>query len=221
MAHHSSVILVPFKNPTHAKQRLASRLTPAQRRTLALTLLDHTLAVLAQVRDADTVVVTTTEEIAERVRACGAMAIIEQESRGKKGGNGETAAVEFGTRWSMAEGYTRQIVVPGDMAALEAADVEAILRAPLPGAGVVLAPAVGDDGTNAIMTSPPNCLPFRFGKASFPEYLERAAALRLSVRVMRLPSFVLDIDSPEDLDSFLAAAPNVPAISLLKSWGIH
>lgn len=215
MPAHDTVILVPFKEPTGSKTRLAHLLTPERRHALALALFDETLRILLANGTADVAVVTDGQAVAERARSVGAQVVLDGDSRG------ETAAVESATRWSVARGYARQLVVPADMAFLDPSELAVLLATITPRPGVVFAPAVGEDGTNAILTTPPDCLPYRFGRASFPEYLARAATLGLHVRVQRLPSFLLDIDTPEDLQEFLALSPDVPAIALLRSWGLR
>ena len=209
-------IVIPFKDPSLAKERLSEFLTSEQRRELALTLFDSTLASLSPfIGRADLLVVTNSPMIGLRAETAGAHALVESKSRG------ETAAIEEATRWSIARGYERQVVIPGDMARLDPADISALLDFRLAPPSVVLSPAVGDDGTNAIMTSPPDALPFRFGKASFPEYLLRAAELGVQARVLRLKSLVLDIDTPEDLRHFMKDQLGSPAQRLLMSWGIE
>lgn len=214
MPDRDTIIIVPFKDPTGSKKRLAGVLSAEQRREFAIALFDSTLKTLLADGTTDVAVVTGGMEVAERAQRAGAIVIPDEASAG------ETAAVSMAARWSADRGYARQLVVPGDMAALDAAELRRLLETRLPPPGVVFAPAVGEDGTNAILTSPPDCLPYRFGAASFPEYLARSAALGLHVRVLRLPSFLLDIDTPEDLAAFRAARPGVPATALLDGWGI-
>lgn len=211
-----TIIVVPFKDPARAKERLSDFLTAAQRRELALALFDSTLGTLAAFRNrAELLVVTDSAEIGARAREAEAETLVEKSSRG------ETAAIEEATRWNIARGFERQVVIPGDMARLDPTDINALLTFDLLPPSVILAPAVGDDGTNAIMTSPPDAVPFRFGKASFPEYLLRAAERGVQARVLRLPSFVLDIDTPEDLRRFLADPVETPARRLIRRWGLH
>lgn len=189
-----TLVVVPAKDPTNAKERLAGVLTPPERRDLALALLENTLGVLRAVPSRPTVmVVTDSDEVESRARAAGAEVLREAEAAG------ETRAVEEAARRAAARGFTRLAVLPADLADPDPAEIERLLALDLPPPSVVLVPATGDDGTNAIMTAPPNALPFRFGKRSFPEYRERAAAAGLRCEILRLPSLVLDIDTPEDL----------------------
>jgi 2-phospho-L-lactate guanylyltransferase len=208
-------IVVPFKDPSSAKQRLSEFLTAEQRHALAVTLFDNTLATLTTLpSEPHVLVVTDSESIASRARSLGASTLLELKGRG------ETAAVVAATAWSIQHRFPRQAVIPADMARLDRAEVEELLATRVSPPGVVLCPAVGDDGTNAIMTTPPDAVPFRFGQASFPEYLIRAAERGVTARVLRLSSFVLDLDTPEDLKAFLAMKPDTPAHALLREWGV-
>lgn len=208
-------IVVPFKDPSTAKQRLSEFLSADRRRILAVTLFDQTLGLLASLpSEPHILVVTDSESIAARARSFGAATLLELK------GNGETAAVQAATAWSIHHRFTRQIVIPADMARLDPSEVEELIAARIAPPGVILCPAVGDDGTNAVLSSPPDAVPFRFGKASFPEYLIRAAERGVTARILRLPSFVLDLDTPEDLKAFLAGTPNTPAYALLREWGV-
>lgn len=211
-------IVVPVKNPLGAKQRLAEVLSPEHRHELALALLDHVLNTLNPFLTRATVlVVTDSDEILERVRALGVQTLME------KSGRGETEAVNAATRWSLKNGFTRQIVIPGDLPCLSGRDIERLLSEPIQAPSVVLCPATGDDGTNAILTSPPDVLEFRFGARSFPDYVERAAKKNVPCKILRLESLVLDLDTPEDLKTFVdgsrdgdQAAP--PLRRLIESW---
>jgi 2-phospho-L-lactate guanylyltransferase len=208
-------IVVPFKDPSTAKQRLSEFLTADQRRILAVTLFDQTLGLLTSLpSEPHILVVTDSESIAARARSAGVSTLLELK------GNGETAAVQAATAWSIHHRFARQIVIPADMARLDPREVEMLIATRIPPPSVVLCPAVGDDGTNAILSSPPDAVPFRFGKASFPEYLVRAAERGVTARILRLPSFVLDLDTPEDLKSFISGPVETPAHELLREWGV-
>lgn len=208
-------IVVPVKNPSGAKQRLSGVLTEDQRAILATTLLEDVLRTLVHLPfEAHVLVVTDNRPAADLAESLGATALIEEKSEG------ETRAIERATAWSIARGFDLQAVIPGDMARLDALEVTALLSIQLPAPSIVLCPAVGDDGTNAILTSPPDVIPFRFGARSFHDYLEKAERLDVSCTVLRLPSLVLDLDTPEDLDEFLRSPARTRAHELLAEWGI-
>ncbi len=191
-------IVIPVKNPSSAKQRLGDVLTPDQRRELALAMLDHVVEqTSAAALPHHILVVTDSAEIESRVRPRGVSILLEERARG------ETEAVEEATRWSIRNEFERQLVIPADMPNLTSADIDTLLSEPAPKPSVVLSPAVGDDGTNAILTSPPDAITFRFGRRSFPDYVEQARRRNIACKILRLPNLVLDLDSFEDVKQFL------------------
>ena len=199
------IFVVPVKDVRGAKQRLASLLPQEIRSELAVLLLDQTLRDLARFApEVDRLLVSDSEGMRMVADAHRAAFLLET------AGAGETTAVERATAWTLARGYRAQAVIPADMAELVAADVRALVEAPRPAPSVILCPAVGDDGTNAILSSPPDAVGYRFGDRSFDAYRARAAANGVACRVMRLQSFVLDIDTPDDARAFIATRPDNP-----------
>ncbi len=208
-------VVIPAKDPNGAKSRLSEVLTPDQRRTLAMALFQQTLGFFRSLPEPpDLLVVTDSREMAELARAQGAEVLLEEEA------SGETDAVNRATAHSIEQGYKVQLVVPADMAAIDRAEMIELLNTRCPAPFVVFCPATGDDGTNAILSSPPDAVPFRFGARSFPDYCSRAEALGVPYEVRRLASLRLDLDTPEDLASLLRAQPEGPISDLLRSWNL-
>jgi 2-phospho-L-lactate guanylyltransferase len=85
---------------------------------------------------------------------------------------------------------------------------------------VVLVPNRDDLGTNAIVLSPPDCLPLRFGYDSFQRHLRLAAERHLAVEIRRLPRVALDIDEPEDLALFVAQHHPSHSLRVLADLGV-
>ena len=59
------------------------------------------------------------------------------------------------------------LTLPGDLPLLTVADVQAIITPPDPRVPVVLVPNRDDLGTNAIVLSPPDCLPWPLVMTAF------------------------------------------------------
>jgi 2-phospho-L-lactate guanylyltransferase len=85
---------------------------------------------------------------------------------------------------------------------------------------VVLVPNRDDLGTNAVVLSPPDCLPLQFGYDSFQRHLRLAAERQLVVEVRRLPRVALDIDEPADLALFAAQHHPCHSFRALAELGI-
>ena len=210
--------LIPVKNPDSAKQRLADVLTASERRELALALMDTVLdaALCARTReDCGILIITDSEEIDQRAAARGVTVLREQKAEG------ETAAIESATRWSLDHGFGRQIVIPGDMPWIDAQDVRALIDFRSGPRSVVLCPATGDDGTNAIVTCPPDVLTYRFGQNSFPDYVDQCRRRGIECHILRLPRLALDLDTPEDLKIFMDRPADNPVYRLVSVWNLQ
>lgn len=209
-------IVIPAKDPRGAKERLADILSPDQRETIALVLLEQTLALFKGLSRAYNVLVVTDSGVVEKkARDLSVSVLVEDVA------SGETAAVEKATAWSVANGFASQCVVPADMGCVDPADIASLLNQPRPNPSVILCPATGDDGTNAILTTPPDVMAFRFGERSFPDYQARADQQNVPCAILRLPSLVLDLDTPDDLRTFLERHHDQPAAELLRQWNVH
>jgi 2-phospho-L-lactate guanylyltransferase (CobY/MobA/RfbA family) len=54
-------------------------------------------------------------------------------------------------------------------------------------------------GTNALLRTPPDAIPVRFGPNSFSLHLQEAREKKIPYEVYHLPGVAFDIDTPEDL----------------------
>jgi 2-phospho-L-lactate guanylyltransferase len=68
---------------------------------------------------------------------------------------------------------------------------------------VIISPSRSEDGTNALLLTPPNTLPTFYGKHSFSRYIEEASKRAISFCAIKLPRIALDIDTVEDLADFV------------------
>ena len=134
--------------------------------------------------------------------------------------DGQSQAVTFAVQICQQRGIMTILTIPGDIPLLTAADVDAIIAPPQPSVPVVLVPNRDDRGTNAIVLSPPDCLPLRFGYDSFQRHLRLAAERHLAVEIRRLPRVALDIDEPEDLALFAAQHHSSHSLRVLADLGV-
>ena len=193
--------LIPVKGFHGAKQRLASRLSLAERSALMKAMVHDVLAEVTRAGGLDrTYVVTGAAEVADWVSALNVEVIRERQE------TGETDAVHFALDVMKDAGMDAALVVPGDVPLLRAEDVESVLRAAPPGPGApfaVLVPSHDRLGTNALLLSPPDVLRLRFGHDSFRYHLNEAAARGLSAKVVENSRIALDIDEPADLQQLI------------------
>lgn len=189
-----TVAVLPVKSFGRAKQRL--RPAGVDRPELAAAMVGDVLEALGAVRGLDGVVVVSAEDLPqagiEGVRHVHDPLEV-----------GQSSAAARGVRTAVAEDAGRVLLVPGDCPALDPAEVDDLLAATEP--GVVIVPDRHGSGTNALLIEPPTVLTPAFGPGSFARHAALARAAGATVRIARLPSLELDVDTPGDLAALRAA----------------
>ena len=202
--------VVPVKNLGDAKQRLAGVLARPERAALFRAMLEDVLEALAGAASlAGIVLVTRDEEAIALAGRYGAECLIEPENRG------HTEAVELAAGALAERGTGALLQVPGDIPCVTAEEIEALIAAHAPAPSVTIAPSRDHRGSNAVLCSPPDVLPFRFGDDSFHPHLAAARAIGIEPTVLERTGIGLDIDTPDDLEAFLASPSGTRAYRLL------
>jgi 2-phospho-L-lactate/phosphoenolpyruvate guanylyltransferase len=187
------MILVPVKNLSGAKQRLASLLDQATRTELAQAMLLDVLETLGSWSGRPEVAVVSSDPFAsDLARRFGFEVIPDSVNRS------ETDAIETATKLCESRRADFTLVIPGDVPLIQAWEVEKILDS-APDQGSVLAPAADGRGTNAAFRRPAGLFPLRFGNDSFTPHLAAARATGRPAVVLQLAGIGLDVDSPADL----------------------
>jgi 2-phospho-L-lactate guanylyltransferase len=208
-------VVMPVKRLRGAKQRLAGVLSAQERQELAAAMLEDVLSTLAASTGLAGILLVTRDPQARRLAArYGARVLLEEEERG------HTAASSLGARTLAREGVAGMLQVPADIPLLTPEDIDALLAAHSEAPAVTLAPSRDERGTNAVACSPPDLLPLRFGQDSFLAHLRRARALGVEPRIVRRRGLALDLDTLEDLATFLAAPSDTRAYACLMRSGI-
>lgn len=190
--------IIPIKELDGAKQRLAPLLTPAQRRALIEVMMGEVLeAVTGAKRLAGILVVTLDPQATALGRRLGAR-IVTDGAR-----EGHTGSVTAGLRLLAREGRGGMMTVPADIPAATADEFDAVLAAHQPGPSFTISPAHDDLGSNAVICSPPDSVPLRFGDNSYFPHLDAARRAGIEPTILRQPGIAMDIDHPVDLAAFL------------------
>lgn len=196
--------ILPVKRFARAKQRLGETVSDPMRTALAGAMVADVLLALAETDSIErTIVVTREPAVALAARELGAIVIDDEDE------SGQPAAVSLGVRRALAEGFQRVLCVPGDCPALDAAEVDRLLRTRPGRAGdagaargepeVVILPDRHGTGTNGLLLAPPDAIAPAFGPGSCERHRELARAAGVVCRVEQLPSLLLDIDTGADL----------------------
>jgi 2-phospho-L-lactate/phosphoenolpyruvate guanylyltransferase len=114
------------------------------------------------------------------------------------------------------------ITLPGDIPRIQASEVTAALAAHKSAPAFTIVPAHDELGSNAIICSPPDAVPFRFGEDSFFPHLDAARRAGIAPSILHQPGIAMDIDHPADLLAFLQMSPRIPTrtLAFLEQSGI-
>ncbi len=208
------MILIPVKNLSAAKQRLAAVLDQPARTELAQAMLHDVVSAIAAWRRRPACALVTSDPFARELAERHDLEIIAEHTN-----PGETGAIEMATQLCVSRGSDWTLIIPADIPLIQASELEQIL-AQAPAEGSVLAPAADGRGTNAAFRRPANLFPLRFGDDSFKPHLAAARATGKECIVLQLPSIAIDVDNPEDLRQILTHPGETRTQSLLRRWAL-
>ena len=207
--------VVPVKDTSNAKQRLAAALPQTQRTALALAMLEDVLEALASAQGLAGIIVVTIDPTArDLAQRYGARISADHATEG------HTGAVMGAARLLTARGEA-MLTIPGDVPLATSAEIERVIAAHQRGHRFVIVPARDELGSNTILAAPADAVPLRFGDNSFFPHLAAARACSIEPAVLPLPGIGLDIDTPEDLAAFLAKPSRTRARALLDRVGVR
>lgn len=206
------MILIPVKNLSSAKQRLAGVLDQPSRTALAQAMLHDVLAALHRWNDRPQVAVVSSDPYAVKLAEEYKFEIIPDADN-----PGETGAIEMATRLCVERGSDSTLVIPADIPLIQAWELEEILKR-APPEGSVLVPAADRRGTNCAFRRPANLFPLRFGNDSFKPHHAAAQATGKPCIVLNLPGIAVDIDNPSDLEDLLASPGETRAQHLAREY---
>jgi 2-phospho-L-lactate/phosphoenolpyruvate guanylyltransferase len=205
------MILVPIKNLSQAKQRLAGVLDQPARTELAQAMLTDVLS--ACVGCGDVAVVTSDPFAKSLAGQFGFEVILDNNNRS------ETDAVEMATQVCEQRGVESTLVIPGDIPLITSNELQRILQA-APPEGTVLVPAGDGRGTNAVFRRPAGLFPLRFGNDSYKPHLAAARDTGKPCIVLSLPGIAIDVDNPSDLRQLSESSGDTQAQRLLRKWNL-
>ena len=208
------VAVVPLKNLTRAKSRLAPLLDAAERLGLVEAMLRDVLDALRGARGlSDIFVVSDGDGLVPR----GYSLIVEPENRGYD------EAVDTALADPRVARADAVLVLPGDLPRINAVDIDTLIGTDtgLPDAPLVrIAPARDRDGTNALLIAPPGLMRTRFGPGSFERHRRAAEQVASTVEIVAPAGLAFDIDTPQDLLEFRAGDGDTHTHAYLRHSGV-
>jgi 2-phospho-L-lactate guanylyltransferase len=206
------MILVPVKNSSSAKQRLAAVLNQAARTELAQAMLHDVLTTLHRLKNCPPVAVVSGDSYALELATQFGFEVIPDPSN-----PGETGAIERATAVCVERGAESTLVLPADIPLIQTWELEEIWKH-APAAGSVLVPARDGRGTNAAFRRPANLFPLCFGNDSFKPHHATAQSTGKPCIVLNLPGIAVDVDNPADLQQLISSSGETRAQQLAREW---
>jgi 2-phospho-L-lactate guanylyltransferase len=205
--------IVPIKTFERAKQRLANVLNEEERRSLMLAMARDVLTCLSKAKHLDGILIVSRTAEAD-VLASAFSTERFAESPDANLADALTQAADYLIEHFNARGI---FIVPADVPGVTTEQVDALIQ---DNVSVTLLPDVEHVGTNGMICSPPNAIPFIFDGKSFKPHADAAFANHITPRIMPGSCFALDIDTPSDLQTLLAEQPRSQTAAYLMRSGI-
>jgi 2-phospho-L-lactate guanylyltransferase len=195
--------LLPLKDFTQAKQRLAGVLTPQERLYFFHRMVEDVLNVLADHPSIDQTVIVSDDPAAKLLAEHYQVAYWSEAGMGVKGLNG--VASEAAERFS-SMGAEAMLVVHGDLPLLTKADLQTLIDSH--GDTKQRKLSIAQDrhgmGSNCVLVSPPQAISFSYGSNSLHKHLKTALQNDVESLVLDLPGAACDMDTPQDLELLLS-----------------
>ncbi len=194
-------VLIPVCPFEQGKRRLASRLSAPQRQALNARFLRHVLDVVREAVPAiDCIVVSRSPEVLDIARRAGMRGLREN----APGGLNE--ALEQAAALAHAQGADAVLSISCDLPLLQSTDVRALIACAAPGK-VVLGTDRDGEGTNALLVSPAQAIPYCYGPGSHHAHRAAARGAGLAFESILRPGIATDVDTPADLETLALEIP--------------
>lgn len=207
--------VVPLKNLSHAKSRLAYLLDRSERRGLVEAMFSDVLGALTAARSLSGIFVVSD---GEGLSAGSFSLISEVENRGYN------EAVATALCDPRVAGASAVLVLPGDLPLAKPGDIDCFIGGTggvAPNSSFVrIAPARDGDGTNALLIAPPSMMISQFGPGSFQRHKRAAERVTSMVEIVAPSGLAFDIDTPQDLIEFCAQGGDTATHAFLERSGV-
>ena len=205
--------VVPIKRFDEAKKRLAGVLTAPQRRELMLAMAEDVLTALRRCRRLTGILVVSRAAQADGLAAaCNAKRFAESQ-----GCNLPQALTEARDYAVAKLGAAALFIVHADAPLISSAEIDQLIQAHR---HVTLLPDRKAIGTNGLICTPPDAIPFVFDGKSFKAHAAHAHAAGILPNIVANSGFALDIDTPDDLAQLLRQAQGGETVAYLRRCGL-
>jgi len=206
MRRFAIVIPVKGENP---KGRLGELLSKREKKQLQLSMLEDTLATIAQARKlGQTYVVSSDKDILRFAERYGVGSISEEKDRGVN------QAVE---RAVLALGrYEGWMIIPADIPLITPNDIRTVLTLVRMGSSIVISPSEDYSGTNLLLMSKRSMIPLHYDDDSFTKHVEEASRRGFRFSVYYSQNVGFDIDRASDVHRYFSFGRRNSTMNLLE-----
>ena len=187
--------IIPVKSLVESKTRLAHLLRANERADLMRRFLQNALLTLNCVPKIGRILVISSDEtVLALAQQHGAVTIVEREIRGLN------TAVTQAAHYAHTHNASSILILPADLPFMQTADIERMIEVvgQKPGHVLVICTDDQQDGTNALLLSPPTPFTFHYGQGSFQQHLQEAARLGYTTHILTMPGLQFDLDTEAD-----------------------
>ena len=194
--------VLPVKGVHGGKQRLSEHFDASQRESLCRALLNDALSALQGSDCLEGVVIVTRDAGVMEMARYADVPVLEET------GDGLNAAVAQGASWVRDQGADTVLVMHADLPLVSSMVIDELIRCHqlIDGPHATLVPDRHEQGTNALVLSPPDTMPFAFGEGSLEKHLALAAKQGLRCAVLPNTELGCDLDTPEDIQALMLLA---------------
>jgi 2-phospho-L-lactate guanylyltransferase len=208
-------LLIPIKDPTRGKTRLAQLLSEDERSRLAWAMFEDLIRSTATASKPDRIVLVSSFAPAiETARDLGWDVLIEESQVS------ESASVDWASRVLSERGFKTVMRLPADLPLVRGEDIDELLAIKLESPGAVLVPSREGSGTNAIIRTPPTLFPSRFGPNSLALHRQEAANAGVDCVIVNKANIGLDIDEPADVAALLREGRGTRSFAALNQMNV-
>lgn len=214
--------IIPVKPLRYSKSRLSHILSMDERAQLTSNILERTISAVDQVPVISKTMVISRDTAALKVaRKFGVSTYRETERQDLN------TALTRAAHIAAAQKVEGVLILPADLPLITSADIEELIEAAglanpngsngyhFPKRVMVICTDRNQDGTNALLVSPPTGFTFQYGPNSFERHLDEAEKLGMTIRSVTVPTIQFDLDTEEDWQVYQQSKAETPPLSMV------
>ncbi|RLQ21452.1 2-phospho-L-lactate guanylyltransferase [Seongchinamella sediminis] len=210
--------VLPLKQFHMAKQRLAGVLAPSQRRLLFEAMVEDVLLELTRVETLDGILIVSADPKARLLAKRYDATLLTEPAHNKRGLNG---AVDHAISYLLKRDAAEAMILHADLPLVHARHIESLVQAHRSRSGSGCVTVISDRatrGSNCLLCTPPDIIPFSYGEESCAKHMRNASAREACLQLLKCEALEMDIDLPGDLLDLAAAMVADPHYHSRKTY---